>query len=369
MLAGPPYASGREERRPAGPPVVPVRKSVDTLRYKWKISGYDRGSMVDRATSWRLGSAPMKDRFLNYRVGTVVALALAGLVGCVEGEMSEVDGAEESAASEVDTVPRSAEVACKGSTLGASFRTGTGTTVDICLEPDSDFGVAEFGLVDQDSAAVGRSKVAWRCPLDVFLDLADEEEPVPVALLEACPYQENAVEPERPIRYEEPYAVVRPWEDVSRVPRANYCLSGGMSKFEDEQCDEMRTSGRNGIYGPRATYCGTDPYRATKWCRSGLSSYGEQTKKTASSAMGTKGDYGQMHVASCNGATELRARRKNGSSTSWATINEFDIAAGSWGWYWLGNGGTADDDMRFVATSNGNARHRSTGLFCDEKWP
>ncbi|HTE52689.1 MAG TPA: hypothetical protein VK698_17675 [Kofleriaceae bacterium] len=261
-----------------------------------------------------------------------IALPVLFLLGCA------IDDAELTESASTEEMPQP----CRN--LLDRLSTPTGSTVDFCAFDDG-VAVVETAMLHT-PAYVNDLERHWRCPSDLYADLAHGAK-VPPELEEDCRRRtESGRVPLAGSAEAPPLIPPRP------TLRSHYCAGGsGDNDFVDEKCSLMQIN------------AGADQWYDSMWWCHAVSS--TQTQRTASSQLGHAADKVRALLASCNGTSNFKLSLNSGG---WGTEVDTDVLSG----YWVdGRVYTAltDKDLRFNGDAYGSAWYRNTGMFGDFEYP
>jgi hypothetical protein len=224
--------------------------------------------------------------------------------------------------------------------------TPTGSTVEFCALEDGSVAVLERAPLTL-HGYVKELERYWRCPSDLYADLAAPGTAVPLELEEDCRRRTEAGRVPVAIEARPPLA------PPSASYRSHFCAgSSGDNDFVDEVCFLMEANAADGVWYDSMWWCNAVPFSSSQ--------------RTASSQLGHNADKVRAAIASCDGTSNLRLRWKNGGS--WSTQVDTDVLSGFWLDAWLYTA-QIDKDLRFNAEAYGDAWYRNTGMFGDFEWP
>lgn len=260
------------------------------------------------------------------KIGALLSLAVLGCASGGEG----VDDA--------------AEPPCED--LLGTLSTPTGSKVDFCAFEDGSVAVLEHAPLSM-HAYVNDLERHWRCPADLYADLAPEGAAVPVELAEDCERRTQAGVVADPVVPRPPLTPPQP------APRSHFCAgTTGDDDFIDEVCSLMEANAASSVW-----------YDSMWWCHAVSST---ETQRTASSQIGHPVDKVRAALAACGGTSNFKLKEYSGGS--WSTKVDTDVLANYWvdGYLYTD---LIDKDLRFNGEAYGSGWYRNAGMFGDFEWP
>lgn len=251
-----------------------------------------------------------------------------------------------------NTPPPSTLPLCGEGTVLVEYETRTGSRMTFCRHPTAGISASELGLMDGDGvpgdpvAAPDRPQ----CMLDIFLETAPSDLPIPEELREACVRNQSGSG--------EAYDEEETDMQGRLVSKSHYCGSGGASEFAQDISDG----------GKCYDWWDYNGYRRKRYCFSGL--YVSHTR-SFQGQIGTYGNSARETMASCGGSSRHWVSvAGGGTGCASCQVGSATVNSGYWQTWHYECPGSLDCGLSYFGEKiSSNAAYRFGGWMIDWYWP